>query len=265
MCNSSKGSLGTKPRKAQPNQTKPFTAAARTGSLAQGRQRGGEASHSRPRGGGIPESPVPSKPESYSGVVLCMGAMSLDLGRAQQGQKDLGLHGVGASAGVSRGRSRLVHLVAGPLAQTSPGRPSTILSTPVCLCVAAWACSQHGGASESRCHTRTQRKCAIRLRPRFRSHMAFLLQTVLLEAVLKGCSVSEGEGELDGGKVLEEHTELEIPLWPSLASATPMSTEGTPCPTSACPRQVPCLSAELPPSKEPGSDSRKPSQYPSVT
>lgn len=150
MCYSSKGSLGTKPHKAQPNQTKAFTAAACTDSSPREGSEEVRLHGAGQEARGIPEGPIPSKPESYNGIVLCIDSVSLELGRTEQGQKDLLFHGVGASA-----RGQRLKSPEGIFAHTSGSwsigsditRPlkQLYLVSLCCLCVAAWACSQDGG------------------------------------------------------------------------------------------------------------------------
>ena len=115
MCYSSKGSLGTKPHKAQPNQTKAFTAAACTDSSPREGSEEVRLHGAGQEARGIPEGPIPSKPESYNGIVLCIDSVSLELG--QEGEEDSvgsdmvrkwrGVNGVWRSLGGEIGRSRV--------------------------------------------------------------------------------------------------------------------------------------------------------------
>lgn len=98
---------------------------------------GGEAVRQRPRGQGHPRRRRPPRPESPHGVVLCVDSVSLELGRAQRGQKGLLPSHLGPSSGGQglalrkegevtwEGSSLLKCLALGPQAPTSPGRPGT--------------------------------------------------------------------------------------------------------------------------------------------
>lgn len=161
-----------------------------------------------------------------------------------------------------------MHLVVGPLAQTSPGRQGTHTQHP-CV-VSVWLL----GPAHSMAWRRIREQVSCKNKAEVRHTFTTLLQKphsipsarlCCLRRSRRAAQFQKVRGTLmKGGKALEEHEGLETSLWPSLDSATPASTEGTPCPTSAGPRQAPCLSAELRPNEEPGSGSIKPSLHQSV-